>query len=460
MNIEPNASIFNTDGFTFPCFDDNVCTIPVSTSRKSKEVIFRSDFPGSKKMTVVQPTKEKTKPISWDDIYENNRVNKSNPKILRESPSSLINDPFNPIPDEANRSRQPIVNKQRITLAADLTKVRSNDNSRLSKKNKKQTSTTVKENVLKYNHVCPPAEPIVVNWCRSPSTSTEKRLTDASQISEVTSTTSATSRSGEFNEISQKGQNFTSNRCVSRSRTVGGTPSRRMNTDKCDRHKSISKEEIFHNNFEVNWPSTDGNPANREVINLRPIRDTPVRSTQRNATPKRAVSTSRTERRSSVVGTTYVAEPTGAKPRPITTNRRSSLDNHQHSTPSKVKPRIYMSVSSPRKMVNLKCANQCLYDVTNSKKKLPNFDGNFCNTLDEKRVDKITATGSEPLDFSEFDAEDFSSSDDINEGFSMPFKPVEPLYCTSSNSNKAFLQSHGDDAEEEAWSALFSPPIG
>lgn len=459
MNIEPNASIFNTDGFTFPCFDDNVCTIPVIASRKSKEIIFRSDFPGSKKMTVVHPTKEKSKPISWDDIYENNRVNKSSPTILRESPSSLINDPFKP--DETNRSRQPIVNKQRITLAGDLTKARSNDNSRLSKKNNnKQKSTTTNEKVIKNKQGCPPAEPIVVNWCRSASTSTEKRLTDASQISEVTSTTSATSRSGEFNEISQKGQNFTSNRCVSRSRTVGGTPSRRMNIDKCDRRKSISKEEICHNNFEVNWPSADGNPVNREVINLRTIRDTPVRSSQRNATPKRAVSTSRTERHSSVVGTTYGAEPTGAKPRHITTNRRSSLDNHQHSTPSKVKPRIYMSVSSPRKMVNLKCANQCLYGVTNSKKTLPNIDGNFCDTFDEKNVDKITATRLEPLDFSEFDAEDFSSSDDIKEGFSMPFKPVEPLYCTSSNCNKAFLQSHDNDAEEEAWSALFSPPIG
>ena len=456
MNIELNASTFNTDGLSFPCFDDIVCTVSNGASRRAKEVIFRSDFPGSKKMTIINPMKEMTKPVSWDDIYENSRDKKISPTIVQESQSSFINDPFKSINDKANRFRQPVPTKQRITLSGDLTKARSNDSYRLTKKTKKVSNTTRDESVMKNNHVWPQTEPIEVNWCRTVSPSRIKRLTDSSQISEVTSSTSATSRSEELNELSLKGKNISSNRCVSRSRTVGVTPSRSANVDKLDMRKSFPKEDAFRNNFEVNWPSTDGKILNRETINLRQIRDTPVKSSQRYDTPKRAVSTSRTVRRSSLVGVNFAHETTVAEQRPMRTNRRSSLDNNQQPTPLQIKPRLYMSVSSPRKTVNLKCSNQCLNDVAYSNKTLPKLEGNFCHS---KEASKTLSVNSEPLDFSEFDTTDFSSSDDLNEGFSMPFKPVEPLYYTSST-NKVFFPAINDDAEEEAWSALFSPPIG
>jgi hypothetical protein len=257
----------------------------------------------------------------------------------------------------------------------------------------------------------------------------------------------------------QKRKTDLSNRCVSRSKTVGGTPSRRINTDMLNMHKTIPKENLFRSDFEVHWPSASTNDSNREQTNLRQIRDTPVKANTRNSTPKRAVSTNRNLRRTSMIGVSYVAETPIAEPRPpISTNRRGSLDNRHHATPPIVKPRMYMAVSSPRKTINMKCAKQHPNNVTHSNNSLPKLDANFRNAFDGKTTKTTAAINSEPLDFSEFDTEDFSSSDDVNEGFSMPFKPVEPLYYTSSK-NTPYFQSNNDDAEEEAWSALFSPPL-
>lgn len=453
MNIEPNASIFNTDGLSFPCFDDNVCALPDSSSRKAKDVIFRSDFPGSKKMTIVNPNKGKPKQMSWDDIYENNRVSKIGHAIKNEFTASFADDLFN---DEANRQRQPNISKQRITLAADLTKARTIDKSRLPRKTKSLNKKSGEEHNVKDRQTYTQAEPIVVNWCRTVKPVITNRLADASQISEVTSTTSATSLSGEYNEVFQKRKIDTSNRCASRSKTVGGTPSRRINTDMLNVHKSTPKETYFRSDFEVNWPSTHGEVASREQINLRQIRDTPVKTSQRNPTPKRAVSASKNLRRTSI-GVGYLADTSPTEARPVSTNRRGSLDNRQHATLGKNKPRIYMSVSSPRKAVNMKSVYARPNNAKYSSNHIPRNDANI-RAFECKRTDKTGATNAEPLDFSEFDTEDFSTSDDMNEGFSMPFKPVEPIYCTS-NQNKAFFPSIDDDAEEEAWSALFSPPF-
>ena len=447
MNIEPNASIFNTDGLSFPCFDDNMCTIPCSTPRKSKDVVFRSDFPGSKKITIVNSKKDKSKQMTWDDIYEN-RVGQKSAATEKESQSFFVDDPFNA---GTNRLRQPGMSKQRITLAADLTKARTIDRSRLPKKTKSLSSKTPEGHDVKNHRVCTQVEPVVVNWCRTANPINTKRFTDSSHLSEVTSTTSATSLSGEYNEVFHKRKTEITNRCVSRSKTVGGTPSRRMNADKVDIQRTIPRENS-RRDFEVDWPSTNSNVTNREQINLKQIRDTPVKTNMRNSTPKRAVSTSRNLRRSSMVGVGYLPETRMAEPRPINTNRRGSLDHLQHATPSKAKPRLYMSVSTPKKNVNMKSPKPYFNEVGYLK-------NNLRNPCCDNRSKKTSSINSEPLDFSEFDTEDFSTSDDINEGFSMPFKPVEPLYCTSSK-NKAFFPSHDDDAEEEAWSALFSPQFG
>ena len=450
MNIEASASIFGTDGLSFPCsFDDCIGSIPANNSRRAKDVIFRSDFPGSKKMTIVNPKKEKPKNMSWDDIYEN-RVSKIS--SIKEPPCSFIDDPFT---DETKRQRQTNMSKQRITLTGDLVKARTIDKSRLPRNAKGLNKNTGEEHAMKDLQIRTQTEPIVVDWCRTANPNIIKQLTDASQGSEVTSTTSATSFSGEYNDILHKRRNDMPKRCVSRSKTVGGTPSRRMNTDMLNVDKTNSKESFSRGDFEVNWPSANKVVANRESIYL-----SESKNDVRNPAPKRAISTSRNTRRTSMIGASSVADTSTAEHVPSSTNRRESLDNHQHAASSNVKPRIYMSVSSPRKTINMKCADQCPNDMMFLKNNLPKLDSNFYNAFDGKKSKSSTAAiNSEPLDFSEFDTEDFSSSDDIIEDFSMPFKPVEPFYTKSSKS-KAYIKSSEKDAEEEAWSALFSPPFG
>lgn len=474
MNIEPNASLFNTDGLSFPCFDDNLRNVSGSIARKSKDVIFRSDLPGSKKKTIIQLKDAPSKQMSWDDIYENRRVSMFGNTVKHESSSLFTTDPFLTANEDTDRLCQPMVSKQRITLAGDFTKPRSSDKSRLSQKKRVSgNKSRVVETNMKSSQVDAQAELIVVDWCRSASPPKLKRVTNASSVSEVTSSTSDTSRSGEHNEVSQKVKFAQSNRCVRRSRTVGGTPSRRLNTEKLAMQKPISRER-FCNDFDVNWPSADGNAVNREPVHLRQIRDTPSNTNIRYTTPKRAVSTgrrtsmvgpnhaadaepNRTGRRTSMVGVHYGGE---AESTPLRSNARSTAYNHPISTPSKAKSRLYMSVSSPRKNVNMKVASQCLNDVTHSKKFLPKLDATYYNTFDSKKTkNKTTTINSEPIDFSEFDTDDFSMTESLTNDFSMPFKPVEQLFF-SSTSSADFFHPDNNNAEEEAWSALFSPPIG
>jgi hypothetical protein len=351
-------------------------------------------------------TEEPNKGITNNDLH----------KTKIEPPGPFIGDAFSSLSNNVGTTSKPLKEKKKVS--GDKKKGKS-------KKVKDKSEVSEKKSITNNKSLKKPAnastncesgiaqiEPFVVNWCRSNHHTPNKKTLLASpplpsHEVEATSTTSATSRSGEC-----------------------------FDTQNISKMPTSSREVNFFSEFGFNWTNSDNTVSkepstlrkSNEVISEREIN----RSTRRNSSSDGKIK----KCRNTAKGTVTILDSCKDDACKITWTREPL------TSPLKAKPRLSMVITSPtKKMIRdskrdvKKDWEQYRKDAGTKIVKLQleddniGFDNSFCDALEVDKFNKPTTTNTEPLDFSDFDEQDFSTGD-----FSVPSlltnKHVLPLHNT------------------------------
>jgi hypothetical protein len=468
MNIEPNGTIFNAEGLNRDYSPHDNSIRNMTPPRKSHGFAFPADFTTVKAnafqgKSIKQCPIKKTKPISWDDIYDKDRERKNHIVMKIEPPGPFVGNAFSSSSDDMDWERNPINDKKKYVMSLDKAKNRSRNTTVITNVSAKSPK---EKQVVRKAHENSHIEPVVLSWCRTaePSKLTGKIRNSSFQESEATSTTTATStgRSIEPYDTQYKLKRSSTPRNVSRRRSICEQQYSGNQVVKQSPQKSRSYDYATPGDFEVNWSNTETSNCPRQNIHFTSPNDYPNKETSRSTSTKRSTSNGRSLRRCSIANANHMAN----KKRMEQGDFTPSI-SEKHISPSKVKPRLYMTVSSPKKKVNKLMSKNLPSDLKCSNKNVGIGSFEFGDQLygddkfNLKGSKKTAARNTEPLDFSEFDTEDFSTNDDFCDVFPPPFQPILPLYYTSNTTSTCptFFQAN-DKSNDDEWSSLFSPTYG
>lgn len=391
--------------------------------------------------------------LPWSDEDLNGKINKTPNRVKIEPPGPFLGDAFSSCkanssgsnkllksrPKNAIGEKSPGIAKKCTGKAGVSAKKVSADN-----KSKKQNISTHQwnENV--------PSEPFVVDWCRTSHLKASKL-----PIVEVesTSTTSATSRSKDLFETLNAPKLLTPTVFKNPPSNTGFVSPKMKAKRLSPTTKVTSETSNFFREYDFEVTHPDDAFSNRDAMAYE------NKSTNVN------VGIFAATRKLSKSNTTFKDKGStdkkgNAEPSKVTWTRENLV------SPRKAKPRLSMTAMNParKKPIDKKrVMKQVLgsFEKENGKvvrlvteNEKPN---KWAEARDSVRSKKFFGKNTEPLDFSEFDTEDFSSeegSGDFSDPSVLSMQPTLPLCCSSDNDAKSFFQSSDD--MENFWSSPFA----
>jgi hypothetical protein len=395
--------------------------------------------------------------LPWSDEDMNGKINKNSNKVKIEPPGPFLGDAFgsgkvgvggtnkllksrikNAICEKPQNSSKKCMDKSGVSAKRQVV-------DKMSKKQAKVSTQQWSESV--------PSEPFVVDWCRtSHLKSSERRVVEG----EATSTTSATSRSKDLFETMNSPK--PSSPIVSKSprRNTGFIYPKTKAKRLVPTTKVPSDTITFFREFDFEVTHLDDAFSGRDPVAFKEKKTNvsvgDLRSTRK--PPK-----SNTESKDK----DYLDEIGVVEPSKVTWTRETLV------SPRRAKPRLSMTVNNSAKkkaidtkrgmkqvIGNFEKGSSKVVKLVTENEKL----SKWAVALDSVKSKMYSGTNSEPLDFSEFDTEDFSSeegSGDFSDPSVLSVQPTLPLYCSADNDvpfQKSFFQSSDD--MENFWSSPFS----
>jgi hypothetical protein len=393
--------------------------------------------------------------LPWSDEDMNGKISKGSNKVKIEPPGPFYGDAFSPcrVDSSGTNKRLQVKNKNAICEKPQESPKKSSGKSGVSskkagvvKKSKKQAKVSTQE----WNESVP-AEQFVVDWCRTSHLKPPK-LTVVE--CEATSTTSATSRSKDLfdtlktpklskpivSKIPLKSTVFVS----PKTKAKRISPASNMRSDTSN----------FFREFDFDASHPDDAFSRRDPMALEE-KNTNVGILAQVRKPSRSSTICRDKGSPNKI--------TSAEPSKVTWTRENLV------SPRRPKPRLSMTASTPAKkkaMDSMRGTKQVIGNFEKESSKVVKLVtendklNKWTEALGSVKTKRYSRKNSEPLDFSEFDTEDFSSeegSGDFSDPSVLSMKPTLPLHCFADNDalhEKSFFQSSYD--MENFWSSPFA----
>lgn len=395
--------------------------------------------------------------LPWSDEDMNGKIinSKSSNKVKIEPPGPFVGDAFSPCKVNAGGARKLLKSKTKKTIGEkprDISK-KSMGKSGVSakktcvdKKSKKQTKFSQQQ-----WSESDPSEPFVVDWCRTIHLKSSKLPVVEC---EATSTTSATSRSKDLFDTLNTPKFSTPIVSKSPRRNTGFISSKTKAIRLSSASNVTSDTSNFFREFDFEVTHLDDAFSRRDPIASKEMNPN---DTVGVLTPIRKSSKIKTIRKD--IGS--IDKIGNVEPSKVTWTRENLV------SPPRAKPRLSMTVINPAK-------KKAMDTKRSTKQVTGNFDKEsskifklvteneklhkYTEALDSAKSKRYSGKNSEPLDFSEFDTEDFSSeegSGDFSDPSVLSVQPTLPLYCSADNdAPKSFFQSSDD--MENFWSSPFA----
>ena len=400
--------------------------------------------------------------LPWADELTSGKISKSSSKIKIEPPGPFLGDAFSSLDAKGGMADKPLKSKCKNVIC-EKTKEASRKSVGKTGITSKKTGVEKKSKQLKVStqewSESAQSEPFVVDWCRT-SHLVHQKLRIAEN--EATSTTSATSRSKDLFETLKSPKHSTPVVSKSPRRNTDFVSPKSKVVRRLEASNAATDTGNFFGDFDFNLSHPDDIFSRRDPNNNSDLRN------KNSSSQNPAASIRKPTKTKTVAKEGQNSDRMGnADPSKISWSRENAVSPRKASS----KSRISMTISSPTKKKSMETKLAMKQNSGNFEKetgkivKLATENeklNRWAESLDAVASKRYSGKNSEPLDFSEFDTEDFSSSGDGSGDFSDPsalsVKPILPLYCAVDRETpfeKSFFQS-SDDFDENLWSSPFS----